>query len=103
MMNAIHMVAHRRELLEHGTACGIASRCVAFCIALLLNGRVAGVGHLAELQHGRTDGAADGAHRDGDRFEGQHHTNRTRSRTHARALEVAAWLGGVSYTTVAFF
>ncbi len=38
MMNAIHMVAHRRELLEHGTACGIASRCVAFCIALLLNG-----------------------------------------------------------------
>ena len=33
--------------------------------------RVAGVGHLAELQHGRTDGAADGAHRDGDRLEGQ--------------------------------
>ena len=102
MMNAIHMVAHRRELLEHGTACGIASRCVALHCTVVER-RVAGVGHLAELQHGRTDGAADGAHRDGDRFEGQHHTNRTRSRTHARALEVAAWLGGVSYTTVAFF
>ena len=77
MMNAIHMVAHRCEQLwcmaQRAALHCIALHCTELhCIALLLNGlSVAGVGDLAELQHGRTDGAADGAHRDGDRLEGQ--------------------------------